>query len=76
MSGQTTDYKIGIWCFSTKHAALRSNSKDWLTWNQNNVSGCSDLSTCRLWNPIKRVGLVQNGYHHHFIDIVTLFSPW
>jgi hypothetical protein len=24
--GQAKDYKIGICCFSTKHAALRSNS--------------------------------------------------
>ena len=37
-SGQTKDYKIGICCFSAKHVALRSKSKDWLTWNQNNVS--------------------------------------
>ena len=29
-SGQTKDYKIGICCFSAKHAALRRNSKDWL----------------------------------------------
>ena len=29
-SGQTKDYKIGICCFSAKHAALRSKSKDWL----------------------------------------------
>ena len=28
-SGQTKDYKIGICCFSTKHAALRRKSKDW-----------------------------------------------
>jgi hypothetical protein len=27
-SGQTKDYKIGICCFSAKHAALRRNSKD------------------------------------------------
>ena len=33
-SGQTEDYKIGICCFSTKHAALRRKSKDWLTQNQ------------------------------------------
>jgi hypothetical protein len=26
-SGQTKDYKIGICCFSAKHAALRRNSK-------------------------------------------------
>ena len=32
------DYKIGICCFSTKRAALRSKSKDWLARNQNNVS--------------------------------------
>jgi hypothetical protein len=29
-SGQTTAYKIGICCFSTKHATLRSKNKDWL----------------------------------------------
>jgi hypothetical protein len=32
------DYKIGICCFSDKHAALRRKSKDWLAWNQDNVS--------------------------------------
>jgi hypothetical protein len=26
-SGQTKDYKTGICCFSTKHAALKSNNK-------------------------------------------------
>ena len=42
--GQTKDYKIGICCFSSKHAALRKKSKDWLAWNQNNVSEWSDIS--------------------------------
>ena len=37
-SGQTKDYKIGICCFSAKHAALRRKSKDCLARNQNNVS--------------------------------------
>jgi hypothetical protein len=37
-SGQTKDYKIGICCFSGKHAALRRTSKDWLVRNQDNVS--------------------------------------
>jgi hypothetical protein len=32
------DYKIGICCFSAKHAALRKKSKDWLARNQDNVS--------------------------------------
>jgi hypothetical protein len=36
-SGQIQDYKIGICCFSAKHAALRRKSKDWLARNQNNV---------------------------------------
>jgi hypothetical protein len=47
-SGQTKDYKIGICCFSSKHAALRSRSKDWLARNQNNVSEWSDMSICGL----------------------------
>jgi hypothetical protein len=37
-----------ICCFSAKHAALRSKSKDWLAQNQNNVSEWSDMSTRRL----------------------------
>jgi hypothetical protein len=44
-SGQTKDYKIGICCFSAKHAVLRRKSKDWLARNQNNVSEWSDIST-------------------------------
>ena len=47
-SGQTKDYKIGICCFSVKHASLRRKSKDWLARNQNNVSEWSDISTRRL----------------------------
>ena len=44
-SGQTKDYKLGICCFSAKHAALRRKSKDWLARYQNNVSEWSDMST-------------------------------
>jgi len=44
-SGRTKYYKIGICCFSAKHAALRRKSKDWLAWNQDNVSEWSDMST-------------------------------
>ena len=43
-SGQTKDYKIGICCFSAKHAALWIKSKDWLAQNQNNVSEWGDMS--------------------------------
>jgi len=48
-SGQTKDYKIGICCFSAKHAALRRKSKDWLARNQNNVSEWNFMSTRGLF---------------------------
>ena len=44
-SGQTKYYKIGICCFSAKHAGLRRKNKDWLARNQYNVSEWSDMST-------------------------------
>ena len=44
-SGQTKDYKIGMCCFSAKHASLRSKNKDRLAQNQNNVSEWSNMST-------------------------------
>jgi hypothetical protein len=43
-SDQTKDYKIGIWCFSAKHTALSTKSKDWLARNQDNVSKWSNMS--------------------------------
>ena len=43
-SAPTKDYKIGICCFSTKHAALKRKSTDWLARNQTNVSEWSDMS--------------------------------
>jgi len=46
--GKTKDYKIGICCFSAKHAALRRNSKDWLARNQDNVSEWGDMSIREL----------------------------
>ena len=46
-SGQTKDYKIGICCFTSKHAALRRKIKDWLAGNQDNVSEWDNMSTRR-----------------------------
>ena len=70
--GHTKDYKIGMCCFSAKHAALRRKSKNWLARNRNNVSEWSDISTRWLlfqWtSTIKIHGLVQSGPHHHFIE--------
>ena len=36
--GQTKDYCIGIFCFYAKHTSSRSESKDWLARNEDNVS--------------------------------------
>ena len=58
-SMQTTDYEIGICCFSAKYAALRRKSKDWLDMS---ISGL----LCQY--PTKRVGLVQTGHHNHLIE--------
>ena len=44
-SCQSNDYKIGICCFSAKHAALRIKSKDGSARNQNNVSEWCNMST-------------------------------
>jgi hypothetical protein len=65
---------IGICCFSTKLAALWRKSKDWLVWNQDNVSEWGDMSIRGLLfqcantkNPTKHVCLVQSGPHYHLI---------
>jgi hypothetical protein len=42
-SGHSKDSKIGMCCFSAKHAALSRESKDLLPRNQNNVSEWSDM---------------------------------
>jgi hypothetical protein len=47
-SSQSKDYEIVICCFSAKHAALMSKSKDWLAWNQNNVAEWGDMSITGL----------------------------
>ena len=44
-SSHSKDYEICICCFSARHTALRSRSKDWLIRNQNNVSKWGDMST-------------------------------
>ena len=47
-SSQTKDSKIGICCFTAKHATLRSKSKDWLVQNQGDVSEWGDMTNRRL----------------------------
>ena len=57
-SGQIEDYKIGICCFSAKHAALRRKSNDWLPQNLDNASECGNMSILRLlfqWANTKQI---------------------
>ena len=82
-SGQTKDYKIGICCFSTKHAALKRKSKDWLAWNEDNVSEWGYMSICRLlfqWASTIKIQLnVLVLYKAKFVIIslkINLFWPW
>jgi hypothetical protein len=81
-SGQTLDYKIGICCFSTKHAALRRKSKYWVARNQNNVSEWSDISTRGLlfqWASTIQIQLnvlIKNKVDLIIISlIINFFSP-
>ena len=46
--GQSKDYKIGICCLFTEHAALKRKRNDWLAQNQDNVSDWNDMFTHRL----------------------------
>jgi hypothetical protein len=43
-SGEIKDYEIGICCLSTKHAALKRKSEDWLVQSQDIVSEYGDMS--------------------------------
>jgi hypothetical protein len=48
-SGHTKDYKIVFCCFSTKHATLRRNRKDWLAW-WGDMSFCGHRRSCQSWH--------------------------
>jgi hypothetical protein len=64
---QTKDYKIGICCFSIKHATLRRKSKGWLARNQDNVSEWRDMSTR---------GLVFQWANTIQLNVLTHFRKW
>jgi hypothetical protein len=74
LSGKPKDYTIII---LAKHRALRSNSKNWLTQNHDNVSKWSDVSTATVVslsypykNPTQHVGLVQGRNHHISSNVI------
>ena len=43
---EAQDYKNGICCFYNKHAVLKSESKDWLAQNSDNVSEWMKCTCC------------------------------
>jgi hypothetical protein len=56
-SGLTKNYKIGMCCFSAKHAALRRKSKHWLAQNQDIKlcpSGATVLSAICCFSELAR----------------------
>ena len=62
--------KSSIGGFSSQHAALRSNTKDWLSWDQDNVSVdrhvypmTGALVSQHYKNQARYIGLVQNRHH-------------
>ena len=71
-SCQTKDYNIGICCFSSKNAALRRNSRDWLARNQNNVSEWSDIST--QWLLLAHLAKDNVSFYHHLAPVVRRLS--
>ena len=71
-SGQIKDYKIGIYCFSAKHTAIRRKSKDWVTRNQDNMSRVRRYVYPWTVVPTKRVGLEQSGPDHLIENYLVL----
>jgi CRISPR/Cas system-associated protein Csm6 len=70
--GQTKDSEIGICVFLCYARSIKEQNKDGLVRHQDNVSECGDMSIRGLLlvrtSTTKRVGLVQSGPHHHFIE--------
>jgi hypothetical protein len=74
-SRQTKNYKIVIYCISSKHSSLMSKSKDWLSRNQNNVFECSNKSTSELlfqWVSTVKIQLSVQSEHHHHLAMIYL----
>jgi hypothetical protein len=72
---KTKDYRIGICCFSAKHTALRSKSKDWLTQIQDNVSKWSKMSIHGMlfkWANTIKIQLSMLIYYKADIIIISL----
>ena len=79
--GQTKDYKIGICCFSAKHAGEKAKI-DWIGIRIICPSGATCLPTDYCFselatsykNGFHRIGLEQSGPHHHLIENELVFA--
>ena len=65
----TTNKDCKICCFSAKHAALRSKSKDWLTRNQDNVSEWSDMSIREQYGLHLKLGMNSGVKLYEVMDL-------
>jgi hypothetical protein len=75
-SGQYEVYKIDGCCFSTENATLGRKSNEIRIMCQSGET-CLPTDCClskHYKNPIKCVGVVQDGHHYHLIEC-SLFLP-
>jgi hypothetical protein len=70
LSGRTKDYKIGICCFSAKHAALRRKSKDWLA----RILLFHTNLACTHGEGKILINVSQNSRTIHFVHISVMFA--
>jgi hypothetical protein len=70
MADKTKNYKTGFYCFSAKHAALRSKSKDWLDRNTNNVFEWDDMSNSRSCPGPRFLSVLDTFCHSQFCGVV------
>jgi hypothetical protein len=73
-SDQNKDYKIGICCFSAKHAALSRKSKDWLARNQDNVFEWDDMSTRDLFQWARTINIQLSVLVEYKADLIIIIS--
>ena len=82
-SVQTKYYIMGICCFSTKHAAISTTSKQWLVRNQANVSNWGDMSIRgMLFQWASTINIQLSVLVLYIADLIiislkiNLLSPW
>jgi len=64
---QIKGHAIGVCCYSTKHASLRSKSKELLAQNLDNLPEWRVMTTCG--SLFQWTGPLQSGHHYHLIEM-------